>query len=149
MQPLRESVHDRQVSARVLNLVNEARSRPRRCGNHTFEAAKPLTLNPQLRRAALEHSQEMATYSFTKHQGRDGSTPGQRVTRAGYQWTAVAENVAVGPGTAEEVMAVWLASSAHCANIMSARYRDLGVAVVVSGQDGRRVYWTLSLAAPR
>ena len=149
MQPLWESVHDRQISVRVLNLVNEARSRPRRCGNQMCEAARPLTLNAQLGRAALWHSQDMARFSFTNHQGRNGSTPEQRVTRAGYPWAATAENVAAGPGTAEEVMAAWLARPAHCANIMGARYTDMGVAVVVSRQGAPRSYWTLSLAAPR
>lgn len=137
------------VSARVLSLVNEARSRPRRCGSQVFAAAKPLKLNVQLGRAALLHSQEMATYSFMEHQGRDSSTPAERVTRAGYQWTAVGENVAAGPGTAEEVMVIWLASPGHCANIMSARFSEMGVAFAVNDQDDYRVYWTLSLAAPR
>ena len=137
------------VSARVLSLVNEARSRQRRCGSQTFAAGKPLKLNAQLGRAALLHSEEMAKYFSMGHQGRDGSTPAQRVTRAGYQWTAVGENVAAGPGTAEEVIAGWLASSGHCANIMSARYTEMGVAFVVNGHDDYAVYWTLSLAAPR
>jgi uncharacterized protein YkwD len=137
------------VSARVLSLVNEARSRPRRCGSQTLGAGKPLKLNALLGRAALLHSQEMAKHSLMGHQGRDGSTPAQRVARAGYQWTAVGENVAAGPGTAEEVMAGWLASSGHCANIMSARFSEMGVGFVVNGQDDYGVYWTLSLAAPR
>jgi uncharacterized protein YkwD len=91
----------------------------------------------------------MAKYSLMGHQGRDGSSPAQRVTRAGYQWTAVGENVAAGPGTAEEVMADWLASSGHCANIMSAQFSEMGAAFVVNAQDAYGVYWTLSLAAPR
>jgi uncharacterized protein YkwD len=137
------------VSARVLSLVNDARSRQRRCGSQTFGAGKPLKPNAQLGRAALLHSQEMAKGSFMGHRGRDGSTPAQRVTRTGYLWTAVGENVAAGPETVEEVMAGWLASSGHCANIMSARFSEMGVAFVVNGQDDYGVYWTLSLAAPR
>jgi hypothetical protein len=70
------------------------------------------------------------------------------VTRAGYQWTAVGENVAEGPGTAEDVMAGWLASSGHCANIVSPRYSEMDVALVVNDQDDDGVYWTLGLAAP-
>ena len=137
------------VSARVLSLVNDARSRQRRCGSQAFGAGKPLTPNAQLGRAALLHSQEMAKGSFMGHQGRDGSTPAQRVARTGYRWAAVGENVAAGPGTAEEVMAGWLASPGHCANIMNARFSEMGVAFVVNGQDDYGVYWTLSLAAPR
>lgn len=138
-----------QVSARVLSLVNDARSRQRRCGSQTFAGGKPLRLNAQLERAALLHSRDMAKYSYMDHRGRDGSTPAQRVTRAGYQWTAAGENVAAGPGTAEEVMAGWLASPGHCANIMNSRFSEMGVAAAVNGQDEYGVYWTMSLAAPR
>jgi uncharacterized protein YkwD len=137
------------VSERVLSLVNEARSRQRRCGAQSFATVKPLTLNAKLGRAALLHSQDMATHSFMAHEGDDGSTPEQRVTRVGYQWAAVGENVAAGAGTAEEVMADWLASPGHCANIMGAQYRELGIAFAVNSHDNYGVYWTMSLAAPR
>src|SRR5437773_10673161 len=63
------------VSERVLSLVNEARSRQRRCGDQIVAAATPLTLNAKLGRAALLHSQDMATHSFMAHEGHDGSTP--------------------------------------------------------------------------
>lgn len=137
------------TSARVLKLVNEARSRPRRCGGDSFEAARPLTLNAQLGRAALQHSQEMAKYSLMQHEGRDGSTPAQRVTLAGYRWRAVAENVAAGQRTAEEVVAGWMASPGHCENIMNAHYSEMGIASAVNEKDRYGVYWTLTLAAPR
>jgi uncharacterized protein YkwD len=137
------------VSARVLKLVNDARSQPRRCGSQSFRAAQPLTLNAQLERAALQHSQEMAKYSYMEHEGRDGSTPAQRVARAGYQWTEVAENVAAGQETPDDVMTSWLASAGHCANIMNAKFTEIGVASAVNARDDYGVYWTMSLASPR
>jgi hypothetical protein len=137
------------VSAHVLSLVNAARSRPRRCGSQFFSATKPLMLNPQLGRAAQQHSQEMAEYSFMEHKGHDGRTPAERVTDAGYRWTTVGENVAAGQGTVEEAVAGWLASAGHCANIMAAEFSEMGVAAAVNRRDDYHVYWTLSLAAPR
>lgn len=137
------------VSARALSLINDARSRPRRCGGDTFAAARALTLNALLGQTALLHSQDMATYSFVQHQGRDGSTPTQRASRAGYRSVAIAENVAAGPETVDEVIAGWLASAGHCANIMSARYREMGLGFAIVNEDPYGVYWTLSLAAPR
>jgi uncharacterized protein YkwD len=137
------------VSSRVLVLVNDARSQQRRCGNQKFEAARPLMLNANLGRAALVHAQDMATHSFMEHQGHDGSTPAQRVSRAGYQWITVAENVAAGSATAEEVVASWLASPGHCANIMGDQYSEMGIAFAVTSHDKYGVYWTMSLAAPR
>jgi len=91
----------------------------------------------------------MATHSYMAHQGQDGSTPAQRVTKAAYQWTAVGENVAAGAGTAEEVVASWLASPGHCMTIMGAQYSELGIAFAVNSNDSYGVYWTMSLAAPR
>ncbi len=137
------------VSARVLSLVNEARSRPRRCGAQSFPAARPLRLNPQLERAALLHSQEMAGHSAMKHEGRDGSSPSERVTRTGYRWSTVGENVAAGQRTADEVVAGWLASAGHCENIMNGQFTELGIASAVNAKDRYGVYWTMSLAAPR
>jgi uncharacterized protein YkwD len=137
------------VSARVLKLVNDARSRPRRCGGEAFPAAKPLTLSPQLERAALLHSREMAMSSSVRHEGSDGSTPVQRAAQAGYTSTLVAENVAAGQETADQLMADWLVSAAHCANIMSAQYAEMGVAFAINEGDAYGVYWTLNLGAAR
>lgn len=137
------------VSARVLSLVNDARSRPRRCGAQSFPSARPLTLNPQLGRAALLHSQEMAEHSAMTHEGRDGSTPSERVTRTGYRWSAVGENVAAGQRTADEVVAAWLSSAGHCENIMNGQYREMGIASAVNTKDRYGVYWSMSLASPR
>jgi uncharacterized protein YkwD len=137
------------VSARILSLVNAARSQPRRCGNEAFAAARPLTRNPQLERAALVHSQEMARLSLVGHQGRDGSTPGQRAMQAGYPSITVAENVGAGQETPDLLIADWLVSPAHCANIMNAQYSEMGVASAVNERDAYGVYWTLNLGAPR
>jgi uncharacterized protein YkwD len=137
------------VSARMLSLVNAARSQPRRCGSQSFPAARPLTLSPQLARAALLHAQEMAKLSLVGHQGRDGSTPGQRAMQAGYPSITVAENVGAGQETPDLLMTDWLASPAHCANIMNAQYSEMGVASAVNERDAYGVYWTLNLGAPR
>ena len=44
------------------------------------------------------------------------------------------ENIALGPESAEEVVAGWLASPGHCANIMDDRFQHIGVGLSV----GRR-----------
>src|SRR5262249_6851523 len=72
------------VAARVLDLVNRARSQPRRCGNEQFGAAPALRASPALTRAASAHAGDMAERGSMSHAGRDGSTPAQRVSRAGY-----------------------------------------------------------------
>jgi uncharacterized protein YkwD len=133
--------NESRVSARVLQLANEARSRPRRCGSKSFPAAPPLTLESHLTRAAREHARDMARHNMLEHTGSDGSRPDQRVTRAGYKWRTTGENIASGPTTPEEVMAGWLASPGHCENLMNPRFTEMGVAWVVDPKSESGVYW--------
>ena len=139
----------RAVSRRVLELVNQARARARRCGRATLAAAAPLKLAPALERAALAHARDMAAHDYFSHAGRDGSTPAARVTRAGYRWRAAGENIAAGPPTPEAVMNGWLASPEHCANLMSADYTEMGVAYAVNPNSASGIYWVQEFAAPR
>jgi len=137
------------ASNEVLRMVNEARSKPRRCGAKSFKPAPALRLNATLAAAAREHSTDMARHSYMDHSGRDGSTPAQRVTAQGYAWRVVGENVAAGAGDATEVMSGWLDSPGHCANIMSADFTEMGVAFAINPKDDYGVYWTQVFARPR
>jgi uncharacterized protein YkwD len=128
------------VGARVLALVNEARSSRRRCGWTRFEAVPPLTLSAALGNAALAHARDMAARGAMGHAGSDGSSVADRATRAGYRWRTVGENVATGQASAEEVVAGWLASPRHCANVMSADFAEMGVAFA-TGEAGAGVFW--------
>jgi uncharacterized protein YkwD len=130
------------VSRRVLELVNEARGRPTRCGRQTFIATTPLKLSVALVNAALAHSLDMATRDYFDHAGPDGSTPASRVTRAGYAWRAVGENLAAGVATPDEAVAGWLQSAAHCQNLMDPRFTDMGVGYFVSPKDPSAIFWT-------
>jgi uncharacterized protein YkwD len=137
------------ISRRVLALTNEARSHARRCGGSSFPPAPPLTLNAALERAALEHSQEMAAHNYMDHTGRDGSSPADRITRAGYKWRMVGENLEVGVMTAEEAVAGWLQSPHHCQNLMTAGFTEMGVAFAVNPASDAGVYWTQTFGTPR
>src|SRR6185295_14755405 len=119
------------VAARVLALTNEARSRPRKCGNQFFEAAPPLKPNPLLERAAALHSRDMAQHSYLEHEDRGGASPADRVTRTGYPWRSVGENIASGQTSPEQVVQEWIGSPGHCANLMSPSFTEMGVAYAV------------------
>lgn len=138
-----------EVSRLVLALTNRARAHGRTCGAQFFPPAPPLALAPALTRAALTHSQDMAAHDFFSHTGSDGSTPGLRVTRAGYRWSMMGENVASGVRTPREAVAGWLASPHHCANIMTAGFRHMGVAFAVNRLSGDVIYWTEDFGKPR
>lgn len=134
---------------RVLALINEARSRARRCGRKKFPATLELNTATALEQAALAHANDMAMHGFMAHEGSDGSMAADRVTRAGYAWAAVAENVAAGQASAEDVVETWLDSPVHCANLMNARYSETGVAYALDPDDEKGIYWVQVFASPR
>ena len=135
------------IRAQVLRLVNEARSRGRRCGGERFAPVAPLTASQLLDEAALRHARDMARHGYFGHAGRDGSQPKQRVARLGYRSRLTGENIAYGPESVEEVVAGWLASSGHCANIMEPRIQEMGIGFAVGKARGA-IYWVQTLAWP-
>jgi uncharacterized protein YkwD len=133
----------------MLTQVNNARSQARNCGTVNYSATTALSWNCTLEAVADEHSRDMGDNNFFSHTGSDGLSVGDRVTNAGYNWSAVGENIAAGQPTVDAVMAAWLGSPGHCANIMSTSYTEIGVAsYAVSGSD-YPIYWTQDFARPR
>jgi uncharacterized protein YkwD len=131
----------RAVATKVLALVNDARAHARRCGNEMFQPAPPLRYNLRLERAAALHAQDMAAQQYVDHVSRDGRTFAQRISRAGYDWRSVGENIAAGQKSAEDVVEDWLASPGHCANIMSDDFTEMGVAFAINMKSKPLVYW--------
>ena len=125
----------------VLKRLNDIRENGGRCGGSEFPPSPPLERSPVLDAAARNHAKDMANNSFLAHTGSDGSNPGDRVTRAGYEWRVVAENVAAGQTSADDVAATWLESPGHCANLMDAKYSETGIAYALNPGDGRDIYW--------
>ena len=70
----------------------------------------PLAMNTALNKAALGHSEDMARNDFFDHTGSDGSSPWERMTRAGYQFSEAGENIAAGYTSPEDVMDGWMGS---------------------------------------
>jgi uncharacterized protein YkwD len=136
------------IERRVLDLVNEARAGPRRCGRKRFDAVSPLVFSDPLQRAALEHARDMAGRGTLSHTGGDGSTHAERATRAGYRWRVVGENIAAGQPTPEQVVAGWLKSAAHCANLMDPEFSEMGVAYAAAPWDARGIFWVQLFGAP-
>ena len=83
----------------------------------------------------------MAQYNYFSHQGRDGSSAADRLTRAGYVWKAVGENIAAGPTTPETAVDDWLRSPQHCATLMAPQFREMGVAYSVNRASESGIYW--------
>ncbi|WP_309500542.1 CAP domain-containing protein [Streptomyces shenzhenensis] len=121
--------------ARVVELVNAERGKV---------GCSALTLNTTLSKVAQAHSEDMALHQNMSHSGSDGSSPGDRLTDAGYAWSAYGENVAYGYASPEQVMAGWMASPGHKANILNCAFKEIGVGLAQPDS-----YWTQDFGTPR
>ncbi len=126
----------------MLDRVNALRTAGCRCGNRKMPPVPPLTYNTKLEAAAAAHAQYMQRTGRFDHTGAGGSSVADRASEAGYDWGAIAENIALGQPSIEAVVSSWKNSPGHCQNMMDKAYSQMGVA-----QEGR--YWVQVLAAPR
>jgi uncharacterized protein YkwD len=136
------------IRQEFLDAVNQARSASRICGTDLYDAAPPVEWNDTLAMAAYLHSEDMASHQLFSHTGSDGSTPGERITREGYEWWTYGENIAVGYQTVSAVMQGWLGSEGHCRNIMNPAFAEIGAAFAEGpfGGNPATLYWTFDLA---
>ena len=137
--------------ASALAKVNQYRAAGATCGSHgAFPSTAALSWNALLTQAAEGHSQDMVANDFFAHNSSDGRTFDQRITASGYNWSRVAENIAAGQTSVDEVMAGWMASEGHCVNIMNASLTEIGmVCVAGSASNTYRTYWAMDLGKPR
>ncbi|EST39200.1 hypothetical protein N566_03340 [Streptomycetaceae bacterium MP113-05] len=111
------SGQDTSAEARVLGLVNAERAKV---------GCSPVTAEPQLAALAETHSRDMAERGYFSHTTPDGESPWDRADAAGVEDMG-GENIARGQADAEAVMAAWMNSDGHRANILNCDFRTLGV----------------------
>lgn len=124
------------ASALVNQLIQQINQERRRLNLQQFHKS------PTLARGAQIHACDNARHNRLSHIGTDGSSPGKRVLRVGYDFDLITENVALGYAEAEQVLTAWLRSSKHRQNIFEPRTNELGVAVA-RGRDGR-LHWVMN-----
>ncbi len=133
---------------KLLEQINAARAQARQCGGQSFAASAPLAWNATLAGTAESHSRAMANGNFFDHRDRDGRTPGDRAELAGYSGMQIGENIAAGLDAADKVVAGWLASPGHCANLMNPAFSELGAGYAVDPKSDAGIYWTALFGAP-
>ncbi|HZG66126.1 MAG TPA: CAP domain-containing protein [Herpetosiphonaceae bacterium] len=144
---VRSDAAPRQVEASarrmgVVELVNVQRA---------AAGVAPLTVNAILMNEAQRFSAVQAEMGTTSHGGNDGSTPGQRLTAAGYIWSFCGENLAAGQRTAAEVVAFWMNSATHRATLLSPEAAEIGIghSIRVDDPSGLINYYVMEVARPR
>lgn len=101
----------------------------------------------QLGSAAQLHSEDQARRGVLSHTGSNGSSPGDRIAAAGYDYRGWGENIASGSPSAESVMSAWMNSSGHRRNILNPTYTEIGLGLADTA--GGTPYWTQVFAQPR
>jgi uncharacterized protein YkwD len=136
--------------ADALRLINDHRAAGASCGARgSFAPAPAVRWDERLAAAAAGHARDMAEHDYFQHEGREGGTPAQRVSAEGYDWRTVGENIAAGQRSVAEAVNGWMASDGHCANLMTAQFRDIGMACASNDGSTYRRYWVLDMAARR
>jgi hypothetical protein len=130
---------------RFLQLINDYR------GQHGLAF---LQASDTLAEAAARHSLDMGNYSFFDHTTRKssyfpvGSAPWDRMRLLGYPTNAaMAENIAVGQRTAQQVFEAWRNSSGHRANMLNGRFRVIGIGRRAASTSSQTYYWTTNFGS--
>ena len=100
---------------------------------------RPLAVSAGLNAAARQHSLEMVRRGYFAHESADGTSFDRRIRRF-YLFRSAGENIAFGcPDlSAAEAMKLWLDSPPHRRNILTARFREIGISLVhVASAPGR------------
>lgn len=116
------------VRAATLCLINRERA---------AQGEAPLQANGDLQRAAQSHAESMASGEYFEHSGPGGTSVLERLKSFGYIDNAalayeIGENIAWGSmsdATPAAIVAAWMASPGHRANILNPDFRDSGIGI--------------------
>lgn len=98
--------------------------------------APALKSNALLAKAAESKAQDMARRQYFAHISPSGVTPWYWFKQAGYSYTYAGENLALDFVSTEDVLSAWLQSPSHRSNLLSTKYKDIGVAVTTAKING-------------
>ncbi len=97
-----------------------------------------VNLDPQLSAAAAQKAADMFAKDYWAHVSSTGTQPWNFITQSGYEYRYAGENLARDFSDPSSVVSAWMNSPSHRENLLSDKYRDIGVAVIdgkLGGQD--------------
>lgn len=111
----------------VISLTNAERSK----------AGLPqVIVNPTLSAAALAKGQDMFAQQYWAHTSPSGKEPWSFMSEAGYSYRVAGENLARDFDTTGAMVAAWMNSPTHRANIVHPKYTEIGIAVIDGSLQG-------------
>lgn len=122
-----------QMALRVVQLTNAIRAQ---------HGLSPLQVHPALIRSAGWMARDMSDHNYLRHTDYQGRNIDPRLPSFGYDdYRAIGENIAGGQATPEEVVADWMRSPSHRANLLNPEFREIGVAYVHGDHNRYKHYW--------
>ncbi len=104
-----------------------------------------LTRNSVLDEAARLKAEDMAQNQYFAHNSPNGLTPWHFMDKAGYSFAYAGENLAVDFTESNDVENAWLLSPKHRANIMDARFTEIGIATVDAVFEGKNTTFVVQM----
>lgn len=128
------------VAEEVVRYTNDARAR---------NGLPALRTSAKLAEAARIHAEQMASAQRAAHTIANARYPTMqdRINAVGYAYLQIAENVAWNQRGAQEVVAGWMTSSGHRANILDPGFTEIGAAMARSARG--EPYWIQVFGRPR
>ena len=120
------------IQFRMLDSVNSLRS---------AAGAGPVQLNSQLTAAAATHSRDMSVQNRPWHFGSDGSSPIDRVQRAGYTGRFLGENISETYETEIETLGAWMEQPGTRNVILDPAAVNMGFSWFQ--ENNGKIWWTL------
>jgi len=95
-----------------------------------------LKVNSELTQAAIKKANDMFAKGYWSHNSPDGTQPWYFILKSGYNYLHAGENLARDFNSPEAIVAAWMNSPTHKANILSSKYQEIGTAVVDGNLKG-------------
>ncbi len=114
-------------SNKLVTLTNSLRKSK---GLGTLATVSPLELSAQYK------ATDMAQNGYFAHQGPNGHTLTYFLDKAHYQYSTAGENLAEGFSDADTLMAAWINSPTHYANLIDPNFTQFGIGVDDGTFDG-------------
>lgn len=111
----------------VIRLTNEKRA---------ANGLAPLTYSPLLSQSAQAKGADMLNKGYWAHVAPDGTEPWIFFLNAGYQYKYAGENLARDFSSASAAVDAWMASPTHRDNLLSPKYKEIGIGVVEGSLNG-------------
>jgi len=96
----------------------------------------PLEMDDTLSQAALAKGTDMIDRDYWAHVAPDGTQPWKFFIDFNYRYRFAGENLARDFSNASSAIEAWMASPTHRENMLSPKYKEIGIAVIEGDLDG-------------